>query len=50
MANIKVGKKEYWYRAYRISKETDNKLKQIKKKVGKNWNGTFEEIIKKFNN
>lgn len=49
MANIKVAGRDYWYRNYRMKRSTDKKLNKIKKRVGKNWNGTFEEIIKEFN-
>lgn len=49
MANIKMGGKNYWYRNFRMTKVTDKKLRKIKAKVGKNWNGTFEELIKIFN-
>lgn len=50
MGYKKVGNKRYWYRNYRVRKETDEELEKIKKKFNKTWDGTFKELIKKFNN
>lgn len=36
-------------RNYRMSQDTDKKLKAIKKKVDKNWDGTFRAMIEAFN-
>ena len=49
MSNIKIGKKEYWYRNFRMSKSTDQKLKKAKKKIGKNWDGVFLTLLDSFN-
>ena len=49
MPNKVVGGKKYWYCNFRMNKGTEMKLRKIKKKVDKNWNKTFEEMIKKFN-
>ena len=47
--DVKIGRKKYWYRTYRISKNTDRKLKQVKKQMNKNWNGVFIDLIETFN-
>lgn len=49
MAFMKVKGHEYWFRNYRMSQDTDKKLKAIKKKVDKNWDGTFRAMIEAFN-
>jgi len=42
----KIGKYKYWFRTFRIDKETDKKLTRLKKKSGKTWDGFFNDIIK----
>jgi len=39
-------KYNYWFRTFRIDKETDRKLTKLKKKSGKTWDGFFGDIIK----
>lgn len=49
MTEVTKGGKKYWFKTYRINKGTDNDLKRLKKKSGKNWNEFFKELIKLFN-
>lgn len=49
MSFQKFKEKTYFYRNYRMSPDTDKKLKAVKKKIDNKWDKVFRILVENFN-